>query len=882
MKIGSVMTVAVLALAASMPAASDPPAAPPKDPDTLVAELGDESYRVRQQATRELWDHGPDALPALQRAAAAVDDPERMVRARDLIRKIQLHITPGTDPAVVDLVEKFVNAPASGKTAVFGKLKLRRAWRQMLKLYAAETRPELREKLRPALAGVAARAARESLTKGDAASAREYLELAPVDAESLLALAVFHRSHGTLAAEIEKSRTAAGENAAAWDLALHRAAGDVDSSIAEASRAGESALSAFFSALAGDPLPTLAMVGEDGDEVVATYSSLAAKRWNGEKLRKQDTDPLTRLLAARDPSVRGAAINALFLLGRPDLAEAAFAKHEPLEAFLHFDALERVPESIAALGLAPEKPDYPTWVERRVGQLTEDDIEDQHEASREGRELVILANFLERRGLSEEAYDAFAAPLKRFAEKDENSFIDFIGELFGSQSTVTGAPELTLRIASEWAGKDAARWEEMVATCFGDEEDDRAWWSWLGEIDPKLPPADRFGAMMAVFRIGPDPGNLRSKWLGRLWKSVGEAPQASQAEMIARLSTMAVDCSDAVTSLKAWDRMPEVARNGIFWGQRITHLSAAGRWAEVAEVVLSHIRTQAGEDGEVINEIHAHAYAAAALRLAGKGDDAAFHDQWAEKLYLGNPSFALRIGNGYAFGGDYRRAAVWWRRAVIESAPDSSEVMLALKLYSDAMFEEGSWKESAATAEIMTRAYASSDYRWGNPLPYMKQRLQADLCRALARLKTQRAQAIGDLDECHRVFVTDGTLADIFFPAVRRGGLVREHDQWFEKTWKRMREVISAYPDSDISRNSAAWFASRALRRLDEAEEHLKTALAVRPEQPAYLDTMAEIEFARGNRDKALEWSGRAINFDPDDTQIRRQHERFRSDPLPK
>jgi tetratricopeptide (TPR) repeat protein len=878
MRIGSVITVAAVVMAAPLLAAQEPP----KDVATLVAQLGDDSYRVRETASRELWALGADALPALQQAAVSADDPERMVRARDLIRKIQLHITPGTDPAVVDLVEKFVNGSASEKASLFGKLKTHRAWRQMLKLYAAETRPELREKLRPALAGVAGRAARERLMKGDAQSAREFLELAPVDAESLLALATFHRSHGTLEAEMQKAAAATGERAAAWRLSLYRAAGDVESAAAEAKGAGEPGLSAFFSALAGDPLPYLAMIGEDGDEVASTYSALAAKRWKGGKLRKADTDPLTRLLTVRDPSERGAAINALFLLGQPGLAESAFAKHEPLEAFLHFDALERVPEALTALGLAPEKPDYHSWVERRVGRLSDMDIEDQHEASRDGQELVILANFLERRGLREEAYDVFSTPLKRLSEKDENGFIDFIGELFGGQSTATGAPLLARQIAAEWAGDDAERWSEMVATCFGDEDDDEEWWTWLGEIDPKLSLAGRFEAMMAVFRIGPDPGNLRAQWIDRIWKSVDAAPQADQAGLIARLSNMAVECGDALTSVKAWDRMPEVARNEVFWGQRITHLSAAERWDDVAEVVLSHIRAQAGEDGDVINELHAHAYAASALRLAGKEEEAAAHDQWAEKLYLGNPSFALRIGNGYAFGRDYQRAAVWWRRAVLESAPDSSEVMLALKLFSDAMFEEGRWKESAATAEIMTRVYASSDYRWGNPLPYMKQRLQADLARALSRLKTQRAQAIEALDECHGVFLSDGTLADIFFPAVRREGLIREHDQWFEKTWKHMEDVISGYPDSDNTRNSAAWFASRALRRLDEAEKHLKAALAIRPEQPAYLDTMAEIEFARGNRDKALEWSSRAINFDPDDTQIRRQHERFRSEPLPK
>ena len=74
----------------------------------------------------------------------------------------------------------------------------------------------------------------------------------------------------------------------------------------------------------------------------------------------------------------------------------------------------------------------------------------------------------------------------------------------------------------------------------------------------------------------------------------------------------------------------------------------------------------------------------------------------------------------------------------------------------------------------------------------------------------------------------------------------------------------------------------RARRNLDQAEKLLEKALAANPEQSAYLDTMAEIQFARGNREKALEWSQRAVNFMSLDVMLRRQHERFRSAPLPR
>ena len=54
------------------------------------------------------------------------------------------------------------------------------------------------------------------------------------------------------------------------------------------------------------------------------------------------------------------------------------------------------------------------------------------------------------------------------------------------------------------------------------------------------------------------------------------------------------------------------------------------------------------------------------------------------------------------------------------------------------------------------------------------------------------------------------------------------------------------------------------------------------PEQPAYLDTMAELKFAQGDRKAALEWSQRSVSFAPFEDMIRAQHERFRTAPLPK
>ena len=113
-------------------------------------------------------------------------------------------------------------------------------------------------------------------------------------------------------------------------------------------------------------------------------------------------------------------------------------------------------------------------------------------------------------------------------------------------------------------------------------------------------------------------------------------------------------------------------------------------------------------------------------------------------------------------------------------------------------------------------------------------------------------------------------------------GLIKEHDEWFRISWGRMTVVLERFPNSDNTCNTAAWLASRARRNLDQAEAYEKHALALNPEQSAYLDTMAEIQFAKGNREKAVEWSTLAINFLPGDSMLRRQHERFLTSPLPR
>lgn len=890
-----------LAVAARLSAAAQDVSAAPvveatgRDIGALIRQLADENFHTREKATREIWDLGEAALPALREASASAD-PEQVYRARELIRKIQLHITPDTDPAVTALIERFAKASINEKAALFGKLKGKGAWRQMLKLYAGETRAEVREKLQPSIQGVAVKAARERLLTGDAREAREFLEMAPADAGNLLALAEFHRSHGTLDTELDQARAVKGRKSDAWQAALQRAGGNAAAARDAASSAGETRIAAAMAALAGDPLPWLKSSpkgrGEqepetEADPVAAAYAAAAARHWRGQAIRPADLEPLTHQLSARNSMERLAAMNALFLLGETATAEAAFVKIAPLAAFRHFESLERIPEALKALGLDPEHPDYKSWVEKHLKKLPADDIEDQHEPSDQLAQVVALANFLERRGLHDEAAAAFSQPLAALAEKKPNRFLDLLARFFGTRESLSGAPRLARRVALAWAGDDDKRWDDIVAAAFGDDELARAWWDQLADLDPAASRPARYDGMLALFGLGPDPAKLRDKWLGLAWQAVAAAPAGHRDTLVTRISSLTLVIGDVAINLKAWDQLPEAKRKEVFWGAHILHLSAAERWDDAAKIFLNQIDHAKDSHQEPSPQLYA--YAAAALRQAGRTEQAATHDRWADQLALGNAAVAIQIGNAYAFGRDYRRAAEWWARAARDADPDSAEFAIALTLHADILVEQGKWQEAAATTEVLARIHISNEYRGASPLPLMHERLQSDMARALATLDTDRDGSLALLEKCHQTFASDGTLADFFFPSLRKAGLLKEHDAWFKQTWDLMEQVIATYPQSDNTRNTAAWFAARAARNLDAAEHHQLIALAANPYQSAYLDTMAEIQFAKGQRDKALEWSKLAVNFLPNDPQMPnqqeqlcRQQEHFRADPLPR
>ncbi len=856
---------------------------------SLIAELADADYQTREAASRKIWGLGDSALDELKLAAAG-KDPEQAYRARDLIRKIQLFITPDTDSEVIDLMERYGKASANERANLLDQMKGKRAWRQILKLYASDKNALIMGQHQEDMEVTAVNAARECLMEGNVAGAREFLEMGPSTPSGLLSLAEFHRCQGTMEAELKRAKSQKGKAGAAWRLALYRAVGDLDAARQAADETGEAGIFAALSTLLGDPLPWLGLVANDGGVTnnQRIYADLAAKRWGKNQLNPEDLKELMRLVSSKNSSERSGAASALLALGERRPAEQWVTETLPLEAFTYFETLERLPEAFKSLGLDPGKPDFTTWVRGRFDKMLTQEIDEEEDGAKVSsqEELLLLAMFLEQRGLHDACETAFSMPMMQLAAKNEEAFLEMLGSFFSgttntnSNTKISAAPAWFSRnLAIKWAGENEDRWDKVVSSVFGKSELMTGLWEWLAVLDPKSTRSDQLDGLIALTMTGPDSGKLRARWLDLAWKSFHVLAPGKRDQALQKIQFITTLGGDAKNGIRVWELLPPATRVNV--SLHVQNLTAVGRWEEAVKLNLKSIADISTSKLDPSPWLHASA--AACLRRMGREKEALEQDIWAETLALGRDG--IGIGYAYALAGDFERAQKWWARAASQTSPYSEDFVNALELHGDALLHEGQWAKSAAISEVMSYLYSQVVLmnRVSQSLVTLrKYRFQSDMAKALVDLKTDRAGAIGRLEDCHRLYATDSGIADYFYPALRSVGLLKEHDAWFASNWERMMTQLVTYPDADNSANSAGWLASRAQRKLNEAETLLKKSLAIRPEQSAYLDTMAEIQFARGKREKALEWSDRAVNSTPQDLMLRRQNKRFRIGKLPR
>src|SRR5258706_1942820 len=143
-----------------------------------IIHLADIDPRVREKATKTLWQMGRDAEPAIVEALKT-DDPEIVARCREILIDFRYGLYPDTPPDIVAFVRAYrTGNPVQKRAAVQGLTRIGpRAYPAAVRLARAEENSTLRSQIFRELAQLGARGAIGFLSEGDFRSAEQCLEL---------------------------------------------------------------------------------------------------------------------------------------------------------------------------------------------------------------------------------------------------------------------------------------------------------------------------------------------------------------------------------------------------------------------------------------------------------------------------------------------------------------------------------------------------------------------------------------------------------------------------------------------------------------------------------------------------------------------------------
>jgi len=75
-------------------------------------------------------------------------------------------------------------------------------------------------------------------------------------------------------------------------------------------------------------------------------------------------------------------------------------------------------------------------------------------------------------------------------------------------------------------------------------------------------------------------------------------------------------------------------------------------------------------------------------------------------------------------------------------------------------------------------------------------------------------------------------------------------------------KILVRHPDAAFLHNGLAWLAAKCNRDLDGALRHATRAVELDPKSAAILDTLAEVQFIRGDKSGAATTIRKAIELD--------------------
>jgi tetratricopeptide (TPR) repeat protein len=166
--------------------------------------------------------------------------------------------------------------------------------------------------------------------------------------------------------------------------------------------------------------------------------------------------------------------------------------------------------------------------------------------------------------------------------------------------------------------------------------------------------------------------------------------------------------------------------------------------------------------------------------------------------------------------------------------------------------------------------------RYEQSVDYLSVPAQVRRLRARALLADGKVEAA--LQEAGRVrelLPAELETAVVLVPELERRGHRKEADALFGECLARQQRFCRDHPRAPAAHNAIAWLCAACRRDLDEALTHARQAVALAPDTPGPLDTLAEVLFQRGEKAEAVTAARRVVELAPQRPYFRAQLRRI-------
>lgn len=887
----------LLAILASFADTADPKPTP-KQIAQWVEQLGDNDFKARESASKNLWQAGAAAEAALEKALAS-DDPEVVRRARDLLQKFRWGIYPDTPADIVALIGAYRSSAGRPRLEVVEKLLEGgvAGLRAALKIAAAEKDMNQRKELGEWVAHKLPVAFYLAVTEGKYEPCERLLEFGH---EGKLLdhheYAAYWLLRGQLPQRIAHFRARLNEHPQDKWLAqtlayLHRAGGN----LLEARKAAEKSdrpdlLEGIlyelgdWKALAERPDSSATEKPADTGIYHATVTGNPAEKWAYRAAfarlagKQKDFENAVRELRKcvedkheRD-SLTFVAAKGLLLNDRPaDGLE--LLRSVPDQRALLFDILCARHEFAAALDLAVKEVEHGKEIPsldlaraRLLHLLGEKEGETLFDRSAERIKDGVDPEWVQKllkeemnAGLKDRAFAHAAKALSvagpaRAGPSNETRLWLYFEQLFPRQSTTAGL------------------WWHMLRRQFPDEST-TAVLKRLRELMEGKAAAKDVKSCVERAEDFLHSGNVKLfSWPPpEAWE-----PAVAEAALRAGLHDVAVSVLEKADSRDALLRLGDLLAAKKQW------MNAAERYQQAWKKQLSP-KHPAAIPMALEATASREAHDPLPLYLAGDALVRAGQETQGKKLI--EQAHALPFTHAEArhkFINDLnqrghkeaaRREIDWMLRV---SEPNSFYANDAFQRFAVAARARKDYPQTAEGAEKQMLYCLRPGVIYTSNANYVREPARIHSYRAMGLL------AAGKIDEAiqhaERALLDYPGFSDLIItlvPELERRGRKKDADALFGRCYGVYEKVCRVYPRCAEMYNTAAWMSACCRRNLDQALQHAQKAVELAPANAGYLDTLAEVHFQRGDKDKAVALQKRVIELDPKRPYFRKQLKRL-------